>query len=130
METEANIKPGKTPKEATANAVTVGSSSVTAGDGFSAPIAEGGKIPEHIAEDTLMAKGFDEEGKVVTVSLSVLKKLHGEKKGAEMYRKIAIAGGFFDPNTEPVGSNYAPDLSLEGMEKTARAKVDAILEGK
>lgn len=102
-------------------------------DGFTAPIDDPGegKVPEHIHPDTLMAKGVDPDTKErVAISLAVLKKEHGEKKAKVMYRKIAVAGGFFDPNVEPMGSDFAPDLSLDGMNKEARAKVDAILNAK
>lgn len=102
-------------------------------DGFSAPIADpgDGKVPDHIHPDTLMAKGIDPDtGELLTVSLAVLQKQHGKDKGLKLYGRIARAGGFGDPNSEPSGSVYFPDLSLEGMDKAARTKVEAILNEK
>ena len=127
MESESNLKPA--PGNKKANAVAAATS---AADGFNAPIEHSGegRVPDHINPDTMMAKGVDPDKGLVTVNLQALKKQHGEKKGRELYNKIAIAGGFYDPNSEPVGSDFAPDLALEGMNKDARAKVDAILEGK
>lgn len=103
---------------------------VEAKPGFDKPIERsGGKLPDHIAEDTLMAKGFAPDTKErVSINLAALKAEFGDKKGREKYDRIAIAGGFFDPNSEPVGSNFLPDLSLDGMSKEARSKVDAILK--
>lgn len=122
MTEETNLKPAKT----------VGTSKVEIKPGFASPIAHtSGKVPDHIAEDTLMAKGIDPDTKKrVTVNLAALQAEHGEKKGKDLYTKIARAGGFYDPNTEPSGSDFFPDLSLEGMNKDARAKVDAILDAK
>ena len=99
-------------------------------DGFSAPIEDPGegKVPEHIHPDTLMAKGVDPETKeTVTVNLAVLQKKHGEKKGRALYDRVARLGGFFNPNEEPQGSNFAPDLQLEGVDKKLRGELDAIL---
>lgn len=97
------------------------------GDGFNGPVNDDGRIPDHINPDTLMAKGIDPDVGLITVNRQVLQKQHGEKKGADLYRKIAVAGGFYDPQSEPSGSEFYPDLSLEGMDKNHRAKVDAIL---
>lgn len=102
-----------------------------AGDGFTAPIADpgDGQLPEHIHEDTLMAKGIDPDTKqMVTVSLSVMKAKYGEAKGLKLYQKIARAGGFFDPMSEAVGSSYSPDISLEGIDPKVRTRIDAILK--
>lgn len=102
-------------------------------DGFSEPIPEPGEgksVPDHIHPDTLMAKGIDPDTReIVSVSLPVLQKKHGEKKGMRLYSKVAKAGGFLDPDMEVnLGSHFYPDLSLDGLSKDARAKVDAILE--
>lgn len=98
--------------------------------GFTEPIDSGtARVPDHIDPETLMAKGIDPDTKEVkTVSLVVLQKQFGEKKGRDKYNKIAIAGGFFDPRSEPVGGSYLPDLSLEGIDSKAREKVDAVLK--
>lgn len=99
--------------------------------GLTKPIDGNGTIPDHIHEDTLMFKGIDPDTKErVSVNLPALKKEFGEKKGMEMYTKIAKLGGFFDPGMEPVGSNFFPDLSLEGMNSDTKTKIDAILKGK
>jgi hypothetical protein len=106
---------------------------VTSKPGFSAPIEmpASGNVPEHIHPDTLMAKGIDPDTKQrVSVNLKTLQVEFGEKKGREMYGKIARAGGFYDPNVEPSGSEFYPDLQLEGLNKDARANVDAILNTK
>lgn len=99
--------------------------------GLTSPIEAptSGKVPDHIHEDTLMVKGIDPDTKErVAINLAALKKEHGDKKGLELYTKIAKAGGFLDPAIESRGgSEYYPDLSLEGMNKDARTKVDAIL---
>lgn len=96
--------------------------------GFASPIEGTGHVPDHIHPDTRMAKGIDPDTKQrIAINFAALKAEHGEKKATELYRKIALAGGFLDPNLEPRGSDYRPDLSLEGMDKDARAKVDAIL---
>lgn len=102
-------------------------------DGFSGPIVDPGegKVPDHIHPDTLMAKGVDPDTKeVLAVSLAVLQHQHGEEKGLKLYGRIARAGGFGDPDQEPSGSHYFPDLSLEDLSKDARAKVDKILAEK
>lgn len=98
--------------------------------GFDKPIDhKGGKLPDHIHPETLMAKGIAPDSKErVSINLAAMKAEFGEVKGKQKYTKIAIAGGFYDPNVEPIGSDYAPDLSLEGMSKEARDKVDAILK--
>lgn len=97
--------------------------------GFETPIDhKGGKLPDYIHPETLMAKGIAPDSKErVSINLATLKAEFGDKKGKEKYAKIARAGGFYDPNVEPVGSEYAPDLSLEDMNKETRDKVDAIL---
>lgn len=99
--------------------------------GFTAPIPDPGegKLPEHIHPETLMAKGISPDTKQrVSVNLSALKAEFGDKAGLAKYTKIAKAGGFFDPNTEPTGSSFYPDLDIEGLPKDIRAKVDAILK--
>lgn len=98
--------------------------------GFNKPIAKGSKLPDYVNPDTRMAKGLDTEGKVVTVSLETLQEQYGKKDGLDRYTRIAKAGGFYDPNTEPTGSSFYPDLQLEGVNKDAREKVDEILNEK
>lgn len=99
--------------------------------GFASPISGSGAVPDHIHPETRMAKGIDPDTKErVSVNLSVLQAEFGKKEGLDKYTKIAKAGGFYDPNTEPTGSSFYPDLQLEGMDKDARAKVDAILTEK
>lgn len=99
--------------------------------GFDKPIPDPGegKVPDHIHPETLMAKGIDPDTKQrVSINLAVMKEEFGEKKGTEKYNKIAVAGGFFNPNAEPVGSGFTPDLQLEGMKPSLRAKIDDILK--
>lgn len=101
--------------------------------GFAKPIERppSGKLPDHIHEDTLMAKGFDPDTKErVAVNVGVLKVEFGEKKGRELYGQIARLGGFLDPDTELATFNEPPDLDLSGLDNATRAKVDALLEGK
>lgn len=131
-ENETNLtKPSKPPK-AGASAETVGTTSVaSAGDGFTAPIADPGEgnVPDHINEHTLMVKGIEPDTKErLAVSLVALKKEFGDEKGLEKYKKVARLGGFFDPNFQPGGEAFYPDLVLEGMNPDIRAKVDAILK--
>lgn len=99
-------------------------------DGFTGPIKFDGEqnIPAHIHPDTLMAKGVDPGTKeLITVNLLVLQHQHGPEKGLELYKRVARVGKFFDPNSEPAGSDFYPDLQLEGMASDVRANVDAIL---
>lgn len=100
--------------------------------GFDSPIPKSHKGPlgDHIDPDTRMAKGIDPDVGMVTVNLSVLQAKFGKKEGLDRYSRIARAGGFFDPNSQPSGSSFFPDLGLEGMDKDAREKVDAILNEK
>lgn len=100
-------------------------------EGFDAPIADPGegKVPDHINEHTLMVKGFDPHTKErMTVSLAALKHEFGDKLGLAKYKRIAKFGGFFDPGVFSVGDDYAPDLSLEGLAKDVRQRVDAVLK--
>lgn len=102
-------------------------------DGFNAPIKFDGEknIPAHIHPDTLMARGVDPDTKeLVTINLSVLQHQHGPEKGLALYKRVAKVGKFFDPNAEPAGSEFYPDLQLEGMAPDVRANVDAILNQK
>lgn len=99
--------------------------------GFDQPITDpgDGKVPDHIHPDTLMAKGVDPETKQrISVNLAALKAEFGDKRGVEKYNKIAVEGGFFNPNAEPAGSGFTPDLQLEGMKPSLRQKIDAILK--
>lgn len=99
--------------------------------GFNAPIKVGEKLPDYVAEDTRMAKGVAPDSKeIISLNLGVLQAKHGKKEGLDRYTRIAKAGGFYDPSTEPVGSTFFPDLQLEGMSKAAREAVDAILNEK
>lgn len=99
--------------------------------GFASPIPGHGSVPDHVHPETRMAKGIDPETKErISVNLSALKAEFGNEVGFKKYSKIAKAGGFFDPSSEPVGSSFHPDLSLEEMDKDTRAKVDAILNEK
>lgn len=99
--------------------------------GFDSPIAGRGAVPDHVHPETRMAKGIDPETKErVSINLLALQAEFGKKEGADKYARIANAGGFFNPNMESSGSAFNPDLSLEGLDKDARAKVDAILSEK
>src|SRR5262245_22919019 len=98
---------------------------------LSKPIDGSGKIPDHIAEDTLMVKGIDPDTKQrFSIHLPALLKEHGEKKGRDLYIKIAKAGGFLDPNIESRGGNaFWPDLDLESIgDAKAKADVEKILK--
>lgn len=101
--------------------------------GFDAPLPKShkGALPDHVHPETRMAKGVAPDSKeTVTVNLQALQAKHGKKEGLDRYARIARAGGFYDPSTEPVGSSFFPDLQLEGMDKDRRAEVDAILNEK
>lgn len=100
--------------------------------GFDAPVPRSTKsLPDHIAADTRMAKGIAPDTKeIVTVNLSVLQAQHGKEEGLARYKRIAVAGGFYDPNSEPSGSDFYPDLSLTGMDKKHRDAVNEILNEK
>lgn len=63
----------------------------------------------------------------ITVNLAAMKAQFGDKAGFDKYKRIAVAGRFFNPDAEPVGSDFFPDLQLEGMKSSIREKVDAIL---
>lgn len=99
--------------------------------GFDKPIEDPGdpaKVPSHIHPETLMVKGIAPDSKErVAINLDALKYEFGDKKGLDKYKKIAVAGGFHDPNQTPAGEQFYPDLSLEGMKPSAREKVNAIL---
>lgn len=100
--------------------------------GFDSPIPKSQKIlPDHIDPETRMAKGIAPDTKeMLAVNLGVLQAKHGKEEGLSRYTRIAKAGGFFDPSTEPVGSSYYPDLQLKGMDKDKLAAVEAILNEK
>lgn len=100
--------------------------------GLTAPLDRSIKsLPDHVAADTRMAKGIAPDTKeMVTVNLSVLQAQHGKEAGLERYMRIAVAGGFYDPNSEPSGSDFFPDLSLTGMDKKHRDAVNEILNEK
>lgn len=88
-------------------------------------------LPDHVAADTRMAKGIAPDTKeMVTVNLSVLQAQHGKEAGFDRYKCIAVAGGFYDPSSEPTGSSFFPDLSLTGMDKKHRDAVNEILNEK
>lgn len=102
-----------------------------ANDGFSGPIPVpvGEEVPDHIHPVTLMAKGFAPDSKKqVAVSLAVLQFQHGDEKGKAIYDHVARVGGFFDPNSEPRGSNFTPDLQLEGMDPKVASQILDILK--
>lgn len=98
--------------------------------GFASPIKAGDKLPDYVNPKTRMAKGFDAAGVMQTANLQALQSLHGKDAGLDLYISIAKAGGFYDPNMEPSGGAFYPDLQLEGMNKAAREAVDAILSEK
>lgn len=100
--------------------------------GFDSPLPRSVKsLPDHIAADTRMAKGIAPDSKeIITVNLSVLQAQHGKEAGLDRYKRIAVAGGFYDPNSEPSGSDFYPDLSLTGMDKKHRDAVNEILNEK
>jgi hypothetical protein len=88
-----------------------------------------GKVPPHIAKDTLMVKGIDPDTKQrVSVNLPALKYEFGDKAGFAKYKKIAILGGFLDPGLTPVGEAFFPDLSLEGLKPSVREQINKILK--
>ena len=97
-------------------------------EGFDAPIKSTENVPEHISEHTLMVKGIDPETKKrEAVSLAALKAEFGDDKGRAKYNKIAKAAGFFDPLVDSAAHEFFPDLSLDGLNKDAQARVAAIL---
>jgi len=126
-ETEANIKPGKTPKNATAE--TVSTSTVT---GLHVPFASGDKLPEGVDEETRLFHGVDpESNEQVTVTLEGLKAQFGDELGEKKYVQIASIGGgtvFFNPKFE--ATNYRPPLGIHGLKGKHKAEAAAILAAK
>ena len=72
--------------------------------------------------------GIDPEtGAIVSVSPVTLMAAKGldRKEAWELYARIAKAGGYFNPDAEPM--DYQPDLALKGLKGKQKEAVEKLL---
>jgi hypothetical protein len=72
--------------------------------------------------------GIDPEtGTIVSVSPNTLMAAKGldRKEAAELYNRIAKAGGYFNPASE--ATDYQPDLPLKGLKGKQKEAVEKLL---
>ena len=102
-----------------------------------APKARGPLSGMKVREDddgNLLLEGTDERvgvapetGEIVSVTVETLMAAKGlsEKDAGALYARIAKAGGFFNPDSEPY--DYRPALGIHGLKGKQREAVDKLL---